>query len=905
METLIRDSIDKYYPTWFDPLSSLELPQRERIKDVKNLAKIVAKVKRDISMNIITDVHNSGILFKIKSIFSLDDDLVTKFYRICITNPNHNTIIEYKACICLFLTAFIIGEERKYVERKTFFVNMTITDDFDTSMKFFRYSDHSADESFLKIASRNFLIIPTPGQLKLPNYPREYTDVLLYLLDKIVDVIYTKFGNTIKLDPSSTKTIFTELSNMANRQGFYCKIIEFIEFIKETEVIGSFCISHKDCFAGSFDTQVNTIFNITTFVSLMKPDLDVIKRFGEIVESEDYENNASFLTLAQISELGENKDPLTECYMNVDDKKLFRVIFSYRYKHYHQGDDITDSIMCLYDFFSRLKGCVDANEVTVDLFMTKDILDYDELILKLKLIKKITGKSGCITEEIINDSLRAFTCIEERDGTFYMYHSDRDRAFNNGVYSNDTADNDLYTRIAKTILYSNFLRVYPSKLLSLGVSRTVLDSETVNQLKIQNVKIYNNLTIDVHDEDRDNQTRKAIIDLLDLNENDYNFEDTEDSENAEEDELSRWTGRLSRQQIGEYVEEFFEYARVNFNYDNSQLFFRVMGYNYLNEKHEREDGDFSGFLDETHNLGITYKSGRVIIAYLWEYACTNSLQREMLSVIKKCIQYNDYTVNGKTITKSYSVCNAGKLQRFVITLLQGRYRLKTGELVLVDNIDMMKKKIDYHTDVNRFNRVQINPVEAYNKVSGFIKANTMKQPRNANHFFKLLFEYIFQNKLEDYMYEIIETLSVYCENKNGYTINPDFSVASSYDRMFNTEDYLLLVEHVTLNEQTMRIQRFNGQRADAYDDENEDAFAFAFEDEQGEDGGLDEQGEDEQGEDGGLEGVFTKRRDDTLDPFEEMDIHALTNNGIQKVFVDRNIHVNINDDSDFEYTDDI
>lgn len=819
MEILMRESVDRYYSEWEFPLSNFILNDKEylgesqKIKDVK-----IYKTRKVIYGNIIGTIHKSNIKFSLKEIFDLDMDLVLKFYRMIDINNEHSSDLQMKAFICITFSDFVINDDQKYIKKITFFTNMTITSSFEEGINLFNFDVGSFDEKILNLAKYGGTPTPRPSIDNKFAFAHKYEDVLIHFITIISDIVFDKLSKTVQISGVSFNSeVLKTMISFVDEKNFFQKMNDFCSFIKETDYIMCFCViengSDRLGFGINGFGNKHKVMNINNFVNSMKPDLDIVKRLADSIHPDNYSKavqyNSMLKILSNITTLGLNKVPLTEFFLSVENKEIFIKIFEYRFNKYIQGEDLTDSIKIIYEFFRQTEGLIYVEIGTIEWIMEQDIMKLDDIILKLKLIKLIRSINGCVELSFIKENMQIFDCIESRDSIFYVFHRDRNNG-RDGVYHNDIADSDLYTRIAKVILFRKFLRILPSSILCLGSERTVLNTNTRHDLIHQDIKIYNNLSIDVHDDGRDRATREAIRELLDLDQKGefkvLNLEDSDDpfecidrlnQEKENTSIIEEQLGRLTKNKIENYIKEFFEYARINFNYEDSQKFFRVMGCDYNFEVFQRNKSDFPGFIFEKHYLDVCYINGKVILAYLWDYALNHSMKEEMLETVKKCIQYDEYTYNGKKTKKNYSVCNPGKLQRFVVSLLQGRYKLSNGNFVMIDDISKMQNMVDRVTPLSRNQPViSINPAEAFDKVRGFIQGINLLPPTNANELFKALFVYIFINNLERYTFEIIEVLSVYSETKNGFIVNPGLSLASAYERMFDTDDYLMITEQI-------------------------------------------------------------------------------------------------------------
>lgn len=808
MEIFILESIDQNYHRWLHPLGE----QIEVNNEIDKSMKVkINKIRSSIQSDLINSFVSSGIRFSLKEVFDLELTIIKKFYQMIDINNEHKDEKAMTAFICITFSLFVLEEEKKYLMKNTFFTNMTVTNSFEESIKLFNFNNGSFDEKIINLAKFSENQMFRPSKHNRYEFSRIYEDIFLHFLSTIGDIILTKIPvSYITNGVMVNSTILSALIKVSegykqNIKPFYQKISEFIEFIRETDYIFSFCVTNSADLLNISKTSKK--FNITLFVNSIKTDIDVLKSLvleeknNSIKDIMDFSDKLN--TISLFTSTGLNREPLTKFFLSIEDKEIFNNVFKYRIGKYIDGDDITFSIKIVYEFFLNVKNVISANSENIEWLMQKNIMLLDDILLKLRLIKVMKKNNDEVSFRVFNEYMLAFDCIENEDDMFYMFNNDRING-RESAYKNDTSDADLYTRIAKTILFKKFLRVTCSSILCMGAEKTVLHPGIRHELINQNIKVYDKLSIEVHDGNRDKDTRFAMRCFLGLDDNGEFILEPEEGEEGEEGEdeekktqKEENLGRLTMVKIDQYVKEFFEYARVNLSYEESKNFFRVMGYDFNFDEYPKRKDDFSGFLCDKHYLDVCCMNGRVILAYLWEYAVINSLKEEILFVTKSFIQSDSYKTNGKLIEKDYVVCNEGKLQRFVVALLQGRYKLPDGKFVQIDDEEEMQKLVDRVTPLKRNDEnVRITPAEAFDKVRDFIQGILLLPPADANGFFKELFQYIFMNNLEDHTFEIIECLSLYSETKQGFILNPSLAIANIFERMFLTSDYMIITDQI-------------------------------------------------------------------------------------------------------------
>lgn len=291
-------------------------------------------------------------------------------------------------------------------------------------------------------------------------------------------------------------------------------------------------------------------------------------------------------------------------------------------------------------------------------------------------------------------------------------------------------DKTLFSKAARTILFED-ITGENEELLKYSHLKPIGTIIALNHLMETPTMQKYKESIDAHDLGRDPATRKAIELLM---------------ENI---------SILSEEEI---ESNYLEFSNLIHSHKKHQVFKRLLGL-------VKNDNDFTGFLTEK----IFRYDPKVLIAYFWEFCKRNNCINDMISGFLNSYQFNQ---------KWYCVCNPGKLQNLVISVLQGK--LKGVE------VDQISELTDYETPLS----IYIN----FKEKIDYILAKTTE----CEEFFKELFNlcYDFHPEL---LKDIIRILCLYSEGKNGFEINPDFSIVSSLANSFLCTEYTHLIEQIELN----------------------------------------------------------------------------------------------------------
>ena len=262
------------------------------------------------------------------------------------------------------------------------------------------------------------------------------------------------------------------------------------------------------------------------------------------------------------------------------------------------------------------------------------------------------------------------------------------------------------------------------------------------------VKKYNE-TIDVHDEGRDYKTIKCVNALIAM-------------------------CNLSDETIDINFSEFWNFAML-LPQEEKDKFDRIMGMT-SDMNSISSFGDFPGFLSGKIIVkGIEFNP-KLVIACFWEFCKNNNIPKDFLiDGFLKSYQYKE--------NKWYCVCNPGKLQNISVVVLQGRL-LINGKYAMID-------------DLSQFDKIksedELSPAKLYLKLKPFI-LSILESTTDANLFFKELFRYIDDNTENINLEYVIKMLCLYSENKNGFVLNSEYSIASSLENCFDCDEYTHLIE---------------------------------------------------------------------------------------------------------------
>lgn len=767
---VIESLVDVYYS------KILDLPSKRN------------KARTDISKLFIEKLKESNFTASISDIFKMDVELIRKLYQVVDVCLFHTSELDIKASLCISLHEIINPEERKYIFSNTFFTNMTVIKDFELAMSIFNFDAETLFYTkVLNIIRGNYVKLLIPSSDNTIAVDHKNDDILFYYVNLIVKIITQKTEAQLcffEPSPGFLKLLFESI-NLIIGPDFYERINKFIELISNDDVFEKSFISgrtfsiYQELNDSSFSKD---IFSTTNFINSLNIDPN---DFSFLVNqhTEQLLFSSSLITLNRILDFGEDSTKLKDIFFQCENKDVYIQII--KYKHFNLRNNITtettiiDDILNAYSFFLRMINVVEANNETIRWFYSLNVNDLSDIELKLKIIQIIRSENKPIEYNVFIEYIKAFEVIEKQEARFHIYHSDY-QFENEGIYFNDKSDNYLWVRLARTFLYSRFINYKFSKFLTFSTQNSLLTENIRHNLIYRDVEIYDKMSIDVHQDNRDNITRQMFSLLL------SNEEDEDDPFK----ELDQNIGIFTESQIEELIDDFFEYARVNLTFEESQNFFRVIGANYEKEPVKKDKRDFPGFIVEKHFLGDSNVGGNLILAHLWNFAKKNHIEIEMLNTSLSCIQSEEYIVGGNVVKNDYSICNPGKLQRFAISLLQGRLQKPDGSLFIIDDIEELSKRFNKKPE-NKF-----HPADSYQSMLGFINKISLTRPENSNQFFKLMFEYIIENNLQTNIYGIVESLCIYAETSSGFVVKPELSISNLFDGMFNTEDYLIITNQL-------------------------------------------------------------------------------------------------------------
>uniref|UniRef100_A0A6C0BDH5 Uncharacterized protein n=1 Tax=viral metagenome TaxID=1070528 RepID=A0A6C0BDH5_9ZZZZ len=347
-----------------------------------------------------------------------------------------------------------------------------------------------------------------------------------------------------------------------------------------------------------------------------------------------------------------------------------------------------------------------------------------------------------------------------------------------------------FTRIAKMLLFRSLVdkESFPNfekESINHDQDEPLMSYVNVDQLnKTVNMRKYKE-TIDVHDEYRDENTDLGVITMI----RSYN---------------------LSEDEVKTEFSEFWERAAILPEFSR-KIFDRLMGYDKDMKKllcrYEEKDDDVvysddqvmgnddnNGFLTSQIDIQDNLYDPKLVIASFWKFCKEfpqNKLTDSLFAGIMSSYQLSQYG-------EWYCVCNPGKLQNMAINVLQGRILVKSSSEKDAKLVPLM---ID---DISIFDRIkervtvqEKSPALIYSMLKPFISDIVNGNvPSDVDDFYKKLFQYIVINNLDITCEEAVRVTTLYAETKNGFDFYPSLSVASGFEYSIDTEEYLIITEHI-------------------------------------------------------------------------------------------------------------
>ena len=756
--------------------------------------------------NKLSKLNKLNIRLSLKDIFSFEDQLIDDIISVSRLHCSKNRL---KRCsmVSIFLAKLLIESDKKYVINENFFNNMVYILNFDEAISSFSFIPKSFSErtinDFRSIFGSSYINIfnSVVGNI-FSDFNKEYYDINILLIRKIANLLPNEFKKMVtyydfialykNLEGVDINLRYKHITNIAN----------FISSLSENDIKISY--QKYGIFISSLRPSENSVDdNIFTFLNLQKiihlPNKLLSLAFNNLGEKA-FRNNSIYL-LSLIEKISDSKDyeDLFNSFLKLL-KKLDDNFFGDNVKFLNFIDkfSINNTILSFTCGFKELKLLYEISRITTepsfdivypifqidsseDLDENKKYIISDEIYFYLPLIK-------CFRREIIpsiifSSYLSLFNNIEYK----------RDKLLKNHLrlFTNDISDNFVFLRVARAILFEKmfdyFLEIKNS-ILSIGCNKSLFSFIGYDKLCLKtDIKTYYNQTVDVHDNDRDERTVKAVSHLIRINRNkNLNIDPWYEIDIFLKDK--KW-----KTKIDILFNEFWEYTKSILNEEDKIKFSRVMGYDMEFNKVKKLNTDFNPLLDEDVIIKGNIFNPKEVIAYLWDfckdYQSENLCHSLVMSLIKS-VQKQRVMLKDEEV-KDYVVCNPGKIQNMIVATIQGRLKYDDGSVVMIDNENIL--------NINEGNN--LSPADIYLIIKPFYDEVCIdgNKPKNANDLFKRLFIFIENNNLQEYVNLIIETVCLYSENVNGFNINIDMSLASCYEDMFPLDDYILAKEYINSN----------------------------------------------------------------------------------------------------------
>lgn len=270
----------------------------------------------------------------------------------------------------------------------------------------------------------------------------------------------------------------------------------------------------------------------------------------------------------------------------------------------------------------------------------------------------------------------------------------------------------------------------------------------------QNVNIYSQ-GINVHSGKRDLKTKEAINLLI-------------ESWNPTEKDVEK------------YFNKFWE-ERHSLNTKQKNALLRVLGVDDNLNLVESGKDEFSGLMTGRITIFDINISPKEFIARFWRFALkSNEPENLKLSIQMGLID---------SLQTDKVVCNPGKIQRLVVSALQGRLKKEDGTFVDIDGFS--EEIIDKTQEIQNINVIH-HYIEPF---IGQIFGIEELRPKNITELFDSIFEFIFnmhKNGINLCSKVVIYYFIFVSIDKNGISLNDKLSIASNYEDMFDVDDYKTL-----------------------------------------------------------------------------------------------------------------
>lgn len=776
-------------------------------------------------------IKKSGIQLTLKEIFSFDDNMINVLLELSELRCENN-----KKCKCtmvaLYLKDVVIKEEQKYFKSHCFVVNMSYTPDFETGISLFNFDNSSINEGIMNIFKSNNgnkSVFISPIGFNNDHFSKDCIDLNMFLLKKIIKISKDVFEADI---------LFNDIRDMYN-------VLDKIEikyrYERVMNIINMIMIYENNEKIHEIKNNRNRFFDLMYFINigmnilkLAEIDSQILMKFynffgifilnmrsiiNNIINYLQHISNQDMIDL--IMEIIKNENIDSEYIKRLDEfgKGLFELSMIRSKLTTDQTKIETREFLSML-FEATKYVTIDTNFIHfVIIYPFNDLI---EIIFMIYVIRGCCKSTGLYIVDVIN----FFSAIKNNSATLqkineeFFYEGEHI-----GNYFLDNSDNYLYNRVARSLLLKKLFKekIKEYELMGIKCSSSVFNRIPYHKLGNSRIIDFYGQKIDVHDKNRDVDTYRIYDALFSLN-----FNDKNDSQLTEDNpweildnkrEKKDFQENLTIEMIEILFNEFWEYCKNYLNEDQKIKFFRVMGVDFnfipIDKLHE----DFNGLFTGAIYINSVTVDPKQIIAYLWKFTKgypLERLQESMVMALINSIQEKSFIVGGQRVTKNYAVCNQGKIQNMAVAVLQGRIEDYDGNLILIDKSDNIKIKEEFD------NLENITPVDIYHLIKPFYDYISLEGsiPENSDSLFRKLFIYIRENNLEKYAVNIIENVCLYVEDKNGFNINVNLSLASYFSECFQLDDYILAKEYINQRNTDQDIYF----QYDEYEDEYEDDY---------------------------------------------------------------------------------
>lgn len=799
-----REFLDAVIDKRTDPESYIEFDNN----DLKDKQRSIIKFEKGLIIEIVKILKDANFTVSLREIFQWDDDFIELSILAFGKLPSFPK--RDKVLLALELSSFIVSEDRKYLSSPGLFSIFLTIPTFDEALNVFDFSSSPFIERFINLDNSNGFCAPIGVEKELEFILQEKKDLMIYFASLICKLVRSKCNNKIIIR-SGFGIRLIKLLGLLPLDIIYDRVMFFLSIVGNSEFnLKKEGFANPDSLPtfGSSDMN-NLILNFELLLQILHSDPLTL---STILSGSNTSTCRDIIPIARhidVVPIPMKQWFVDKCSIVGDHFVIVSMVKHFQKSKYNVIKDckILDYIYLVLSETDKICNINNSEfiEYIIDICSHDNVSHFDILLcIKITSLFVSDRQSSYLNLEF----LRVFRGIVNSELNIILNHTHS--------VNIDTRDKFLYVRLARWFLMKKFVRSTPNEMIVLNCKDSIFKFINSNRLIRQDLAQYYNLTIDVHDKGRDRDTRAAMRALLNLNEygefikpldtsittrNDLVLDINQAADEEDEDPFSNlnkementldvYNGDISKEQINEYIKEFFEHARLTLSYEDNMKFFRATGCDYDMTPVSRITGDFKGFLSEKVNLDIRFFDPKLILAYLWRFTKLyrdERLNDSLVMALVNSIQSTTIIIDNVKVDKDYAVCNDGKLQNMVVAILQGRFILPSGKVVIIDKM----KEVEEKKEIRKF-----NPAEIYHEIKSYIDMTNESHPNNANEFFKGLFQFTFDNNLKDHLFEIFEAVCIYSESKDGFTINHDLSIANCYEGMFDTTDYMLATSQI-------------------------------------------------------------------------------------------------------------